>query len=60
MLIDATGTIRPEAARPDGDRAEKRRLIAIALSLRAAGDPEGWLRVAERIGALVPDLNLLM
>jgi hypothetical protein len=44
----------------NGNRAEKSRLIAIAIGSRLTDDTDGWTQVAERIAALVPDFATLL
>jgi hypothetical protein len=41
-------------------RAEKTRLIAIAIGSRSTGDPQGWAQVVERISDLGPDFATLL
>ena len=61
MLLDDSGLIGGKIeTHAGGDRAEKSRLIALAIGRRSADDTEGWTQVAEQIAALVPDFATLL
>ena len=61
MLIADSGPIGREIGAPAcSERAERSRLIALAIGRRSPDDSEGWSRAAERIAALAPDFATLL